>query len=148
MSTPLSYPQYSGQRLSQGIILRRCIAFMLDSIFMGLFGFCMVFAITLFGFLTFGFGWVAFHVLPWLPFIYYILLIGGTGATPGQRLSGLTMQQDLNTAPPTFPQAFVWSLFFWLSLALAGLPFLLAFCNPRRRAMHDILSGLVFVRSM
>lgn len=148
MSTPLSYPQYPDQRLSQGIILRRCLAFVLDYIFMALFGFCMVFAITLFGFLTFGFGWVAFHVLPWLPFIYYILFIGGTGATPGQRMSGLAMQQNLNATLPTFPQALVWSLFFWLSLALAGLPFLLAFCNPRRRAAHDMLSGLVFVRSI
>lgn len=121
---------------------------MLDFIFMGLLGFCMVFAIALFGLLTFGFGWVAFHILPWLPFVYYILLIGGTGATPGQRLAGLTMQQDISLAPPTFPQAFVWTLLFWLSMALGGLPFLLAFCNQRHRAVHDILSGLTFVRSM
>lgn len=148
MSTPLSYPQYQNRQLSQGVILRRCIALMLDFIFMGLLGFCMVFAITLFGLITFGFGWVAFHILPWLPLIYYILLIGGTGATPGQRLSGLAMQQDHSLTPPTFAQATVWSLFFWLSWVLAGLPFLIAFCNPRHRAAHDILSGLAFVRSV
>lgn len=148
MSTPLSYQQYPGQRFSQGVILRRCIAFTLDFIFMSLLGLCMFFGITLFGLLTFGFGWVAFHILPWLPLIYYVLLIGATGATPGQRLCGITMRQELNSAPPTFPQAFVWGLLFWLSTALLGLPFLLAFCNRRHRAPHDILSGLIFVRSM
>lgn len=147
MSAPLLYPQSENPLLLQGVILRRCIAFVLDFIFMGLLGCCLIFVITLFGLFTFGFGWVAFHVLPWLPFAYYILLICGTGATPGQRLSGLVIIQDVNQAPPTFAQAVVWSLFFWISLAFAGLPFLIVFCNRRHRAAHDILSGLTFVRS-
>ena len=114
---------------------------------MALCGWGLFFAITIFGFLTFGFGWAAFHILPWLPFIYYTLLIGGTGATPGQRLCGLTIRQDRGLTSPTFAQACVWSLFFWFSLLLAGLPFLVVFCNQRHRAVHDILSGLIFVRS-
>lgn len=114
---------------------------------MAIFGWGMFFAITIFGLLTFGFGWVAFHILPWLPLIYYILFIGATGATPGQRLCGLTMRQNLDLSPPSFAQACVWSLFFWLSLMVAGLPFLLVFCNQRHRAGHDLLSGLLLVRT-
>lgn len=146
MSAPLPYSYNPSPLVVKAVILRRCIAFILDFIFMGLFGCCMVFAITVFGLLTFGFGWLAFHILPWLPFVYYILLIGGTGATPGQRLCGLALRQNETLAAPTFAQACVWSLLFWLSLAFAGLPFLLAFCNRRHRAAHDLLSGLVFVR--
>lgn len=145
MTSSLSYPQNPSPLLLKAVILRRSIAFLLDFIFIGLFGCCMAFAITIFGLLTFGFGWIAFHILPWLPFVYYILLIGGTGATPGQRLCGLALRQNETFEPPTFAQACVWSLFFWLSLAFAGLPFLVAFCNRRHRAVHDLLSGLVFV---
>lgn len=147
MNTSLLYPYGPDLQSFRGVVPRRVCAFVLDFIFMAILGCGLFFAITIFGLLTFGFGWVAFHILPWLPFIYYTLLISGTGATPGQRLSGLAMRQDQEAAPPTIAQACVWSLFFWLSLLLAGLPFLLVFCNHRRRAAHDILSGLLFVRS-
>lgn len=147
MSIPFVTPQESGQLALHGVIPRRCCAFVLDFIFMTIFGAGLFFAITIFGFLTFGFGWVAFHILPWLPLVYYILFIGATGATPGQRLCGLTMRQNLDLSTPSFAQACVWSLFFWLSLMVAGLPFLLVFCNQRHRAGHDLLSGLLLVRA-
>lgn len=148
MSQSLFYPPPPpDQALSRGVIPRRCAALIFDVIGMALFGWAMVFAIAIFGVLTLGFGWIAFHILPWLPLVYYTLLIGGTGATPGQRLAGLAVRQDATLEAPTLSQAFVWTLLFWLSFALAGLPFLLAFLNPRHRAAHDILSGLTLVRA-
>ncbi|GAN80730.1 RDD family protein [Acidocella aminolytica] len=148
MSQTLFYPpQPPDQALSEGVILRRCAALIMDAIFMSIFGWAMVFAIAIFGVLTFGFGWIAFHILPWLPFVYYTLLIGGTGATPGQRMAGLAVRQDTTLAAPTLAQSFVWSLLLWLSFALAGLPFLLAFLSPRRRTAHDMLSGLTLIRA-
>lgn len=147
MSIPVSYPPHAGQPVVQGVIARRCFAIIIDFIFMAIFGLGSVFLITVFGLLTFGFGWAAFHILPWFPLIYYILFITASGATPGQRMCGLTMRQSDNLSSPSFAQACVWSLFLWLSLALSGLPFLLAFFNPRRRAAHDLLSGLVILRA-
>lgn len=148
MSQTLYYPpQSSEQSQFRGVVLRRCAAFIFDAIGMFLFGMAMIFAITIFGFLTLGFGWLAFHILPWLPLVYYTLLIGGTGATPGQRLAGLTMRQDATLDPPTAAQALAWSLLQAISFLLAGLPFLLVFLNPRRRAGHDLLSGLTITRS-
>ncbi|EKN00793.1 MULTISPECIES: RDD family protein [Acidocella] len=146
MSQTLYYPPSPEQTLFHGVITRRCAALLLDMIGMALFGWAMVFAIAIFGVLTFGFGWIAFHILPWLPLVYYTLLIGGTGATPGQRLTGIVVRQDATLAPPSLAQAFVWTLLLWFSFALAGLPFLLAFLNPRRRAAHDMLSGLTLMR--
>ncbi|WP_298215387.1 RDD family protein [Acidocella sp.] len=149
MSQMLYYPPSPPPEdaLFQGVILRRCIAWLLDIIGMALFGWALIVAIAIFGVLTLGFGWLAFHILPWLPLVYYTLLVGGTGATPGQRLAGLAVRQDAGLAPPTMAQALVWSLLMWLSYALAGLPFLLVFFNPRHRAGHDLLSGLVLVRA-
>ncbi len=94
---------------------------------------------------TLGLGWLAFHVLPALPFAYYTLLVGGSGATPGQRAFGLTVRQDGSLARPSLPQAFVWSLLLSLSFAFACIPFLLVLLNPRHRAAHDVLSGLVIL---
>jgi uncharacterized RDD family membrane protein YckC len=47
---------------------------------------------------------------------------------------------------PTMAQALVWTILFWLSFALACVPFFLALLPPRHRAAHDLLSGLVIVR--
>ncbi|WBO60312.1 RDD family protein [Acidocella sp. MX-AZ03] len=104
MSQTLYYPPSPEQTLFHGVITRRCAALLLDMIGMALFGWAMVFAIAIFGVLTFGFGWIAFHILPWLPLVYYTLLIGGTGATPGQRLTGIVVRQDATLAPPAWPR--------------------------------------------
>ncbi|MBU6396980.1 MAG: RDD family protein [Rhodospirillales bacterium] len=140
-------PPQPDHALSHGVISRRCAAFVLDMIGIALFFWAMAIAIAIFGVLTLGLGWMAFHVLPWLPLLYYTLLIGGTGATPGQRLAGLAVRQDAMLEHPTIAQAFVWTLLLWLSFVLAGLPFLLAFVNPRHRTAHDMLSGLTLVRT-
>jgi uncharacterized RDD family membrane protein YckC len=84
--------------------------------------------------------------MPLLPFAYYTLLIGGSGATPGQRALGLAVRQDADLSAPTLAQALVWSILLWLSFVLACVPFLLALLNPRHRAAHDMLSGLVITR--
>lgn len=146
MNAPLFYAQQDDHALPHYTIPRRCCAFVLDAIFMALLGCAMVFAITLMGLLTFGFGWIAFHILPYFPFAYYILFIAGAGATPGQWLCGLGLRQNETFYPPSFAQACVWTLFLWVSMALAGLPFLVIFFTRHHRAIHDILSGLIFAR--
>ena len=67
--------------------------------------------------LTLGLGWMAFHILPWMPLVYYALFIGYAGATPGQRLFGLAVRQDADLARPTMAQALVWTLLLWIASA-------------------------------
>jgi uncharacterized RDD family membrane protein YckC len=130
-----------------GVLPRRFIALFLDFILIGLLGWAAAFCIVIFGFFTLGVGWLAFHIMPAIPFAYYTLLVGGAGATPGQRAMGLIVRQDAGLARPTLPQAFVWSLLLWLSFVFACVPFLLMLLNPRHRAAHDILSGLTILRA-
>lgn len=137
----------SNPHVSAGVIPRRIFALLLDMFIIGIIGWVSAFFILIFGFLTLGLGWLAWHIIPVLPFAYYTLLIGGSGATPGQRAMGITVRQDTTLAPPTLPQALVWSLLLALSFVFAGIPFLLALLNPRHRAAHDILSGLVILRA-
>jgi uncharacterized RDD family membrane protein YckC len=125
---------------------RRLLALLVDWFLISLLGWGLAFCITIFGFLTLGLGWVAFHIIPWLPLFYYTLFIGNAGATPGQRAAGLAVRQDDTLAPPTMAQALVWTLLLWLSVAMACLPLLLALFTPRNRTAHDVLSGLTVVR--
>lgn len=134
-------------RLTEGVLLRRFVALLVDCFIIGLLGWAAAFFIAIFGVFTLGIGWLAFHVMPLLPFVYYTLLIGGSGATPGQRAMGIEVRQDSDLAPPNLAQALVWTILLWLSFVLACIPFLLALLNPRRRTTHDILSGLVIIRA-
>jgi uncharacterized RDD family membrane protein YckC len=133
--------------LTRGVLARRFFAFLVDCILIGVVGWIAAITILVFGILTLGLGWLMFHIIPLLPFLYYTLLIGGSGATPGQRLFGLAVRQDINLSPPSFAQAFVWTLLLWVSFVLACLPFAMALVGPRHRAGHDLLSGLVVVRN-
>jgi uncharacterized RDD family membrane protein YckC len=138
----------SDQRLSAGILPRRFFALVIDFFIIGVIGWMAAFFIVIFGFFTLGVGWLAFHIIPAIPFAYYTLLVGGSGgATPGQRAMGIVVRQEASLAHPSLPQAFVWTLLLWVSFAFACVPFLLVLLNPRHRAAHDILSGLVILRA-
>jgi uncharacterized RDD family membrane protein YckC len=133
--------------LTRGVLARRFFAFLIDAFLIGVVGWVAALTILVFGILTLGLGWLMFHIIPLLPFLYFTLLVGGSGATPGQRLFGLAVRQDIDLSPPNFAQAFVWTLLLWVSFVLACLPFAMALVGPRHRAGHDLLSGLVVVRS-
>jgi uncharacterized RDD family membrane protein YckC len=132
--------------IRRGVIGRRLIAFGLDLLIIGVLGWAGAFFILIFGFLTLGLGWLMFHILPWLPLLYYTGFIGGTGATPGQRMLGLEVRQEAGLQPPTLAQGLVFALMLGLSFVFAGLPFLLVLAGPGHRAAHDMLSGLVILR--
>jgi uncharacterized RDD family membrane protein YckC len=133
--------------LTRGVLARRFLAFVIDCILIGVIGWVAAITILIFGVLTLGLGWLMFHIIPLLPFLYYTLLLGGSGATPGQRMFGLAVRQDIDLSPPSFVQAFVWTLLLWVSFVLACLPFAVALVGPRHCAGHDLLSGLVVVRN-
>jgi uncharacterized RDD family membrane protein YckC len=141
------YPHANRAFMTEGLLGRRFLALIIDCVLITIVGWAAAVGIAIFGVLTLGLGWLAFHILPWLPLVYYTLLIGNYGATPGQRAFGLAVRQDADMSRPTLAQALVWTLLLWISFALACIPFLLALSGPRHRAAHDLLSGLVIVRS-
>jgi uncharacterized RDD family membrane protein YckC len=62
---------------------------------------------------------------------------------------GLAIRRDADLGPPESVQALVWALGFALTLMLTGgLLWLLAvLITQRKRALHDIVAGLVVVRA-
>lgn len=132
--------------ITRGVLIRRFFAFLLDCALILMFSFFVSAAILVLGIFTLGLGFLMWHIVPWLPFLYLTITVGSEGATPGQRALGLAVRQEHDLSPPTMAQAFVWTILLFVNFAFSGLPFLVALFTPRHRAAHDLLAGLVVVR--
>ena len=131
----------------EGVLTRRCLALLLDLLFIGLILTILWVFLFLFGLLTLGLGFGAMAVLPAVPFLYHFLsLLRSASATPGQALLGLTVRRDEDLGPPTGLQALIFTVVFYLTMATSGLLLLVALFTVRHRTLHDMASDLVVVR--
>jgi uncharacterized RDD family membrane protein YckC len=134
--------------LTEGVLLRRVFAWLIDALLIAVILGVLWLLLLLFGLLTLGFGFALFGALPFVPFCYHLLYVAGANsATPGQRVLGLVVRRDDDMGPPSFVQAFIFTLVFYLTLATSGLLLLIALFTVRRRTLHDLASGLVVVRT-
>jgi uncharacterized RDD family membrane protein YckC len=134
--------------LTSGVMSRRCVAWVIDGILIVLLVWVLWWILVMFGLLTFGLGFGAMSILPWVPFSYHFLsLLSAASATPGQRMLGLTVRRDSDFGPPTGLQALVSVLLFYATMAISGgVLLVVALFTVRHRALHDLVSGLVVVR--
>ncbi|HTC07890.1 MAG TPA: RDD family protein [Acetobacteraceae bacterium] len=134
--------------LLAGTRTRRCLAWLIDVVLVLLLVCAVWWTLALLGFLTLGLSWTLLGFVPLLPFAYHTLFLTSTlSATPGQALFGLMVRQDADLGPPTFSQAVVSTLVFYLTIATSGLLLLVALVTEHKRTLHDLLSGLVVVRA-
>ena len=133
--------------LTQGVLIRRIVGWLLDMLLIGLIWVALWVLLLLFGVLTLGLGLPLVGVLPFVPFCYHLFFVASTaGATPGQQVLGLAVRRDDDLGLPSFAQAFIYTLVFYLTLATTGLLLLIALFTIRHRTLHDLASGLVVVR--
>lgn len=135
--------------LTWHVLRRRVAASLVDLALCALLaGAFLVFGIVL-GVLTLGLGFGLLVLLPAIPVLYNWLFVAWHSATPGQRLLGLAVRRDGDLGQPEGIQALVWALGFALTLMLTGglLWLLVVLVTTRKRALHDIVSGLVVVRA-
>jgi len=141
-------PYLDANFLTEGVMSRRCVAWIFDVFLIAVLVFALWWVLVLFGLLTFGLGFGAMSILPFVPFFYHFLsLLGSSSATPGQQMMGLTVRRDFDLGPPTGLQALISVLVFYVTLATSGLLLLVALFTVRHRTLHDLLSGLVVVRA-
>lgn len=141
-------PYLDADFLTSGVMSRRCVAWVFDAFLIAIMLFALWWVLVLFGFLTFGLGFGAMAILPFVPFCYHFLsLLGASAATPGQQMMGLTVRRDFDLGPPGGLQALASVLVFYLTLATSGLLLVVALFTARHRTLHDLVSGLVVVRS-
>ncbi len=131
-----------------GVLSRRCFAWLTDVVVLSILVTALWFLLFAFGLVTLGLGFGAMAVLPFVPFLYhFISLLSGGSATPGQRMMGLTVRRDFDLGPPNALQALISTLGYFVTLMTSGLLLLVTLFTPRRRTLHDIVSGLVVVRT-
>lgn len=130
-----------------GVLSRRCFAWLIDIVVLSVLMFALWFVLFAFGLVTFGLGFGAMAVLPFVPFLYhFISLLTAGSATPGQRIMGLTVRRDADLGPPAALQALI-SVLGYIATLTTGLLLLAALFTRRHRTLHDIASGLVVVRA-
>jgi uncharacterized RDD family membrane protein YckC len=134
---------------TDGVLGRRVVAYLLDLLFIALFAGVLSLIIGVLAILSFGLLAHLFVLVPLTGMIYATLLIGGGhGATWGMRIMGLGYRRDDDGGRPTLAQGLAVTLLFYLSIALTvWLVLLVPLFTHRHRTLHDILAGLVMLRT-
>jgi len=138
---PVTQPQ-----LFDAVIRKRCVAFVIDAIIIGILWAVAVVAVTILGVLTLGLAWLLFGLIfPAVGLGYNALTIGGPkSATVGQRMMGLTVPMWYGGKVTPLVAAFH-ALLFWFSLVVFFPILLWAFFDQRKRCLHDILAGVLVI---
>jgi uncharacterized RDD family membrane protein YckC len=141
-------PYLDDDLLTGGVMSRRVVAWVIDLFLIAMLLWVLWWMMVMFGLLTLGLGFGVMSILPFVPFCYHFFSLLGVGsATPGQRILGLTVRRNDNLGPPTVLQALLAVLLFYLTMATSGLLLLVALFTIRHRTLHDLVSGLVVVRT-
>src|SRR5713226_6221545 len=149
---PHAYDPMTNPELFEGVLARRCIAFLIDVVIIFI---PVVFAaifIFIFGLVTLGLGWALFWLLSPGTVIWAICYYGLTFGSPASATIGMrVMDLEMRTwygGPMYFLLGAVHAVVFWITVsALTPLILLVGLFNDRRRLLHDMLVGTVVINN-
>ncbi|MBV8916108.1 MAG: RDD family protein [Acetobacteraceae bacterium] len=133
--------------LYEGVLTRRVVAWMIDVVLIGILVWIAWLGVLLLGIITLGVGFILLAALPPFGFFYHVLFVAGWSATPGQMMMDLTVRRDGDLGAPSLLQAIVFTGGLWLTLSVAFPLLFIAPFTERKRALHDIVAGIVIVRN-
>jgi uncharacterized RDD family membrane protein YckC len=139
-------PTFEAIPRTDGVLLRRALAYLLDLVFMGVVS--AVIALPLMMLTVLSFGLIHFYMIAaFVPLLYGTLLIGGrASATWGMRLMDIGYRR-LDGGRPSHVEAFLVTLLFYVSIGLTiWLILLVPLLSARRRTLHDMICGLLMAR--
>jgi uncharacterized RDD family membrane protein YckC len=149
---PHAYDPIVNPELFEGVLARRCIAFVIDLTIITIPVLFVALFILIFGFITLGLGWILYALL-WpatviWAIVYYGLTFGSAAsATIGMRVMDIEMRTWYG-APAYFVLGAVHAVVFWVTLSfLTPLILLVAFFNEIKRLQHDIMVGTVVINN-
>jgi uncharacterized RDD family membrane protein YckC len=149
---PHAYDPVANPELFEGVLARRCIAFLIDVTVIAIPVLFAAVFIFIFGLVTLGVGWVLYWLLSpatiiWAIFYYGLTFGGPASATIGMRVMDLEMRTWYG-APAYFVLGAVHAIAYWVAVSfLTPLILLVAFFNQRRRLLHDILVGTIVINN-
>lgn len=134
--------------LTWGVPSRRLGAFIIDSLLIGFLTLAVAIGFAVIHIMSFGLLRGPAHLVLIIGLIYETLWIAGpTMATPGQLAMGLCIRRNDDLGRPTLLQAIAFTALLYLTLAAGVIWLGVLFFTLRRRAIHDMISGLVVVRA-
>jgi uncharacterized RDD family membrane protein YckC len=153
---PHAYDPAANPELFEGVLARRCIAFLIDVaiiaipvILVGIF----VVATTIATLGLAAFLYALLSPLLWpLIVVWAVCYYGFTFGSPASATIGMrVMELEMRTwygAPAYFILGAVHAILFWLTVSyLTPFILLVAFFNHRRRLLHDMLVGTIVINS-
>jgi uncharacterized RDD family membrane protein YckC len=149
---PHAYDPAANPELFEGVLARRCVAFLIDVVMIAIPVVLAAIFIFIFGIITLGLGWALYWLLSpatvvWA-IVYYGMTFGGpASATIGMRVMDIEMRTWYG-APAYFVLGAVHAVVYWLTVSfLTPFVLLVAFFNERRRLLHDVLVGTTVINN-
>jgi uncharacterized RDD family membrane protein YckC len=149
---PHAYDPAASPELFEGVLARRCIAFLIDVVIIIIPVLLATVFIAIFGLVTLGLGWVLFWLLSPGAVIWAICYYGLTFGSPASATIGMrVMDIEMRTwygAPSYFVLGAAHAVAYWLTVSfLTPFILLVAFFNLRRRLLHDLLIGTIVINN-
>jgi uncharacterized RDD family membrane protein YckC len=149
---PHAYDPVANPELFEGVLARRCIAFLIDVTIIAIPVLFAAVFIFIFGLVTLGVGWVLYWLLSPATVIWAICYYGLTFGSPASATIGMrVMDLEMRTwygAPTYFVLGAVHAIAYWFTVSFfTPLILLVAFFNQRRRLLHDILVGTIVINN-
>jgi uncharacterized RDD family membrane protein YckC len=149
---PHAYDPAASPELFEGVLARRCLAFLIDLVILTVPVLFAALFILVFGLVTLGLGWLLYGLLwpaavIWAVVYYGMTLGSAASATIGMRVMEIEMRTWYG-APCYFVLGAVQAVVYWVTISfLTPLILLVAFFNERRRLLHDMLVGTIVINN-
>lgn len=133
--------------LFEGVLTRRVLAFIVDSVLISALVLVVGIAGSIAGFFTFGLGWLSLVILmPGAVVAYYAVTLGShRRATVGMQMMDIVLTPTRGQ-PMEGLMAFLHALLFWATCWIAWPLVIIALFTPRRQMLHDMITGTMMVR--
>ena len=149
---PHAYDPVANPELFEGVLARRCVAFLIDVVIITIPVVFVAIFIFIFGIITLGLGWALYWLLSPATVVWAIAYYGMTFGAPASATIGMrVMDIEMRTwygAPAYFVLGAVHAVVYWLTVSfLTPFVLLVAFFNERRRLLHDMLVGTTVINN-
>ena len=134
--------------LFDGVLLRRSIAFVIDTLILGFMTVMMLLIAGIAGFLTFGLAWVA------LPIVVPLAILGYYAATLGSSMRatvGMSLMDIVLVPARGYPldgwKILIHPIVFWITVWVAWpISLFVALITPRQQMVQDLVTGTLMLR--
>ncbi|MCZ4270839.1 RDD family protein [Maritalea porphyrae] len=142
LPTPNTSPE-----LFEGVLMRRVIAFFIDSVIITVAIVVSAVVLGVLGILTLGIAWLGYFILvPGVLFAYYVVTLGSSArATVGMQIMDIVLTPTRST-PLDGGLAVLHPIAGWIAQALTPLVLFVPLFTQRRQMLHDLVVGTLMVR--